>query len=186
MSIDQPARPSSAPVGAIIVLAVVVFLYAGMMANLGEMQNPNTDAMGRGMASGFALMFVLAEWFFLAILLLVGGIKGEMPIWSALTALILLPLSGFAAINTLTLLDHEASLAYQLVRECWRQPSPSMPSGRVCQRCTGCCRRCRPALLRGPRSSRSCRCCTHFRPTPTEPPRRRPACAGMGPLFARP
>jgi hypothetical protein len=115
MSIDQPVRPSSVPFGAIIVLSVAIFLYAGMMANLGEMQNHNTDAMGRGMASGFALVLVLAEWFFLAILLLIGGVKGEMPVWSAMTALILLPLSGIAAINALTLLDHDASPAYQLV-----------------------------------------------------------------------
>jgi hypothetical protein len=115
MSIDQPARPSWAPIGAIIVLAIVAFLYAGMMANLGEIQNLNTDAMGRGMASGFALVFVLAEWFFLAILLLIGGVKGEMPMWSAIAAMVLLPLSGIAAIHALTLLDHEGSPGYQLV-----------------------------------------------------------------------
>jgi hypothetical protein len=115
MSIDQSARPSSAPIGAIIVLAVAVFLYAGMMANLGDMQNPNTDAMGRGMASGFALVFLVAEWLFLGILLLIGSIKGEMPSWATMAALILLPMSAWGGVASLTLLENGASPLYQWV-----------------------------------------------------------------------
>jgi len=80
---------------------VAVFLYAGMMANLDETHNPNSDAMGRGLAAGFAVVFLIAEWLVLAVLLMIGGVKGEMPAWSAMTGTILLPLSrlfrGFCA-----------------------------------------------------------------------------------------
>jgi hypothetical protein len=114
MTIGQttPAKP---PIGAIIVLAMAVFIYAGMMANLDQMQNANTDAMGRGMASGFGLLFLIVEWVLLAILLLIGGINGAMPAWSAIAAAILLPVSGFSAGIALGLLEDDASLLYRLV-----------------------------------------------------------------------
>jgi len=114
MSMVPATRPRP-PVGAIVMLLVAGFLYLGMMVNLGEMQNPNTDAMGRGLASGFALVFLLAEWVVLAILLLIGGVNGAMPAWSAMAGVFLVPLSGFAAITAMTLLDRGASPLYQLV-----------------------------------------------------------------------
>jgi hypothetical protein len=114
MSIDQATRPRT-PIGTIVVLVIAGFLYIGMMANFSEIQNPNTDAMGGGLASGFALVFAVAEWVFLGILLLVAGIGGAMPAWSAIVATILLPLSGFAAITAIGLLDHGASPLYQIV-----------------------------------------------------------------------
>jgi hypothetical protein len=114
MSIEQTTR-SSAPIGAIVVLVLAVFLYVGMMVNVGEIQNVNTDAMGRGMAEGFAVAFAFAEWVMLAILLLIGGIKGEMPNGAAIAMVFLHPLSCVAVIAAITLLNHGASPLYQLV-----------------------------------------------------------------------
>jgi len=115
MSSDQAAAPARFPVGAVRVLAVAAFFYAGMMANLGEIQNANTDAMGRGMAAGFGLVFLIAEWFFLGVLLLIGGVKGEMPVSTAIAAALLLPLSGLSAGNALFRLEDGGSPLYQLV-----------------------------------------------------------------------
>jgi hypothetical protein len=114
MSVEQ-ASARKPPIGAIVMLLVAGFLYLGMMVNLAEMQNANTDAMGRGLASGFALVFTLAEWVALATMLLIGAVNGAMPGWAAITAALLVPLSGVAAIITLRLLDRGAGPGYQLV-----------------------------------------------------------------------
>jgi hypothetical protein len=114
MTTEQTTR-AKAPVGAIIVLAMTAFIYAGMMANLGEIQNPMSDAAGRGMAAGFSMVFLIVEWILLAVVMLIGGINGDMPNWAAIVASLLLPLSGFAAGDALTLLEDDASPLYQLV-----------------------------------------------------------------------
>jgi len=99
----------------IVVLAVAVFLYAGMMANFGAIQDAGSDAMGRGLAVGFGMIFLIAEWFLLAVLLVIGGVNGAMPVWAAMAALILLPASGFCAGMVLFLLDRGGNSLYQLV-----------------------------------------------------------------------
>jgi lipoprotein NlpI len=107
--------PLSVPIGAVLTLAAAGFFYLGMMASLGDVQNPNTDAMGRGFAAAFAVVFGLLEWITLAILLLIGGVKGEMPNWSAIAAALLLPLSGIAALMAFEALDTGGSALYRLV-----------------------------------------------------------------------
>ena len=114
MSMAQTTRPS-APIGAILVLMLAAILYAGMMANIEEIQNANSDAMGRGLASAFALFFGIAEWIMLGILLLIAGVKGDMPNWSAIAAAILAPLSCIAAVLAMNLLDAGATPRWQLV-----------------------------------------------------------------------
>ena len=108
-------RRGAPPVGTIVTLAVAAILYAGMMANLGDVQNADTDAAGRGLGSGFGLVFMVAEWIALAIVLMIGGVNGAMPAWAAIVAAILWPLSGFAAIAAIRLLEAGGSAAYQLV-----------------------------------------------------------------------
>lgn len=61
MTIDHHPRPPL-PIGAIVVLVVALFPYAGMMACLGDLQNPNEDAMGRGFAGAFGLLYGLGVW----------------------------------------------------------------------------------------------------------------------------
>jgi lipoprotein NlpI len=114
MSTDQVQRPAP-PVGAIVMLVVTGFFYLGMMSSLSDIQNGNVDAAGRAMAEGFGALFAIALWVALAILLLIGGVKGAMPAWSAIAATILLPISGFAATIAVGLLDRGASLRYLLV-----------------------------------------------------------------------
>ncbi|HML11185.1 MAG TPA: hypothetical protein VK432_10010, partial [Stellaceae bacterium] len=90
----EPTTRLKPPIGMIIVLALAALLYAGMMANIGEIQNPMGDAAGRGMAAGFAMVLLMVEWVLLAVLLLIGGINGDMPNWAAIAAALLWPLSG--------------------------------------------------------------------------------------------
>lgn len=115
MTDARSPAPASLPIGMLVVLLIAMVCYLGMLANMGEMQNASTDAMGRGLASGFALVFMLIEWLLLAILLLIGGVKGEMPVWSAIVAVALVPLSAGAAIGVLEPLDNHGDPHFQLV-----------------------------------------------------------------------
>jgi hypothetical protein len=107
-------RPTP-PVGAILTLVAAAFLYLGMMLTLSNVQNADTDAVGRAMAEAFTIFFGIGLWMALAALLLIGGIKGEMPVWSKAVAALLLPISGFAALVAVGLLDRGASARYILV-----------------------------------------------------------------------
>jgi len=114
MTTEQAAH-TKPPIGMIVVLVVTVFLYAGMMTNFGAVQDAGNDAMGRGLAVGFAMVFFIAEWFLLAVLLAIGGINGSMPAWSAIAGALLLPISGFSAGVALFLLDRGGNPNFILV-----------------------------------------------------------------------
>lgn len=92
LTIDHRPRP---PVGTYVLLGVAALLYALMLANL--VNTGSTDAAGRGLDRAFAGLAGLLLWVVLAILLVVGGIKGHMPLLSAVAAAILLPASAVAA-----------------------------------------------------------------------------------------
>jgi lipoprotein NlpI len=96
MSID-PAPTRSPPIGAIVVLVLAGLPYAGMIGCLNDYQRGGEDAFGRGLAGVIAIFFGVVLWGLLAILLLIGWRKGEMPRWAAVAVAILLPLSAVAA-----------------------------------------------------------------------------------------
>ena len=83
-----------APVGTIVLLSVAVVLYAAMMGCLADA--PGSDAFGRGLALAYAAILGAALWVVLAALLIVAGAQGRMPVWAAIGAVILLPLSCVA------------------------------------------------------------------------------------------
>jgi len=80
----------------IVLLALVFFCWVGQIVNLNEINS--SDAAGKGLAQAFAVLLALAEWACLAGLLLMGGIHGEIPRWTAVLAVILHPASCAAAI----------------------------------------------------------------------------------------
>jgi hypothetical protein len=92
LTIDHRPRP---PVGTYVLLGVAALLYALMLANL--VNTGSTDAAGRGLDRAFAGLAGLLLWVVLAVLLVVGGIKGHMPLLAAIVAAILLPASAVAA-----------------------------------------------------------------------------------------
>jgi hypothetical protein len=93
MSTNLPPQRST-PIGAFLLLAVACGLYIAMLANattpLGSGEAAFSDAV-----AGFFL--TVALWIVLALLLVNGGLMGEMPRWSAIVAVVLVPLSGVAA-----------------------------------------------------------------------------------------
>jgi hypothetical protein len=100
--IDHRPRP---PVGTFILLGLAGILYALMLANLVDIGS--TDAAGRGLDRAFAALAGLLLWILLAILLIVGGVKGYMPVLAAMVAAILLPVSAVGAVAAAELYERQ-------------------------------------------------------------------------------
>jgi hypothetical protein len=83
-----------APIGMIALLAVAGVLYCALLIVSAAPLGGGEDAYSQAWA---ALLLTFWLWVALAALLLVGGVKGHMPRWAALSALLLHPLSGVAA-----------------------------------------------------------------------------------------
>ena len=96
-----PPRP--APIGAIALLVLACPFYAVMLAAI--LGGPGGDPASYGgegrMAAAFAELYALASgctvWIVMGLLLWIGGTRGEMPRWAAISAGILYPLAGIAA-----------------------------------------------------------------------------------------
>src|SRR5271154_7260720 len=92
MSNLQPQR--STPSGAFLLFAVACGLYIAMLVNAATPLGGGEAAFSDAIAS---LFLTIALWIVLALLLVNGGLMGEMPRWSAIVAVALVPLSGVAA-----------------------------------------------------------------------------------------
>jgi hypothetical protein len=84
----------SAPLGTLLLLAIAAGLYVAMLANTVPPGGGGEAIMGQAFA---ALFLTLWLWIVLGLLLLVGGMMGQMPRWVAISAIFLHPLSGVAA-----------------------------------------------------------------------------------------
>lgn len=83
----------SVPFGTIVVLAIACALYLAMLSSISFSAGRGDASFGEAIAS---FLFTVGVWVALAVLLIVGGVMGEMPRWSAMIAVILLPLAGVA------------------------------------------------------------------------------------------
>jgi hypothetical protein len=84
-------------IGAVLLLLALALL-AGFVGNLVSLHS--SDPAGNGLAYSFAILLGIAVWLLLAALLLIAGLRGEMPGWGVACAFLLHPLSGAAAIAT--------------------------------------------------------------------------------------
>lgn len=82
----------SVPFGAVALLAVATTLYVALLANA----FPVTGGEDRISQAFGAFFLTLALWLVLALLLIVSGVRGEMPRWTAYSAIVLHPLAGLA------------------------------------------------------------------------------------------
>lgn len=99
-----------APVAGMIVAGVTLLLWALHLAMLSDLNG--SDAAGNGMAQGFTAIAIVLLWVLLAGLLILAGAVAEASQFAIAPALVLLPLSGFAAMTALNLLSHPGSPPY--------------------------------------------------------------------------
>ncbi|MGH7712617.1 MAG: hypothetical protein ACREOG_15100 [Gemmatimonadaceae bacterium] len=92
-----------AKVGGSVLLAIACLLWLGLVAAVLTLNS--SDPAGNALSYSFAMLMTIALWILLAILLLLAGAKGAMPRSVALWALVLVPLSGAAAVASLVLLE---------------------------------------------------------------------------------
>lgn len=100
-------------VGVLSVLALMV--YAIALATLSDLRG--SDAAGNAYAQAFGAIEVIVLWLLLAVIALVAGIKGVMPVPAVFAAMLLIPASGFVTMQALELLSrpHEAPYLWPLV-----------------------------------------------------------------------
>jgi hypothetical protein len=91
----KQSDPQPVAFGAILLLVFACFLYLIVMGIIHDSRH--SDAAGRGLDEAFAAIFGFVLWVVLGALLLIGAIKGKMPKWAKIAAVILLPLSAVAA-----------------------------------------------------------------------------------------
>ena len=84
----------SAPYGVIALLAVAIGLYVAVLANSVPASGGGEERISQAYAAFFLTLWL---WIVLALLLLVGGIMGQMPRWAAISAIFLHPLAGLVA-----------------------------------------------------------------------------------------
>ena len=83
-------------------LIVATFLWLAMVAISATMNE--SDAAGRGMANGFAVVTAIGLWVVMAILVLMAVTRAEVPGMTRVAALLLVPLSFAAALATISVL----------------------------------------------------------------------------------
>src|SRR5271167_5027919 len=89
MSNLQPQR--STPSGAFLLFGVACGLYIAMLVNAATPLGGGEAAFSDAIAS---LFLTVTLWIVLALLLVNGALMGEMPRWSAIVAVMLVPPSG--------------------------------------------------------------------------------------------
>jgi len=97
MSVDSPLQ-RSAPIGALLLLVVACGFYVAMLVSAATPLGSGEAAMSDAFASFF---LTVGLWVALALLLVNGGLMGEMPRWSAILAVFVVPLSGVAAFTAI-------------------------------------------------------------------------------------
>jgi hypothetical protein len=93
MPTNSPPQRST-PIGPFLLFAVACGLYLATLANAATPLGGGEAAFGDAIAS---LFLTVTLWIVLALLLVNGALMGEMPRWSAIVAVMLVPLSGVAA-----------------------------------------------------------------------------------------
>lgn len=112
MAQDWFSRLRGAPVGTIALLAVAGVLYCALLVTSAAPLGGGEEAYSQAWAS---LLLTFWLWVALAALLLVGGVKGHMPRWAALSALLLHPLSGVAAFAAEDAVSRHVAGAFTIV-----------------------------------------------------------------------
>jgi hypothetical protein len=96
-----------------LILVITLLLWAAVVAHCSTLYT--SDAAGHALSSAYGAFMVLGLWILLAILLVIGAIKGGMPWWSKLAAVILVPASGASALAAMNLMSGHPGVRWPLV-----------------------------------------------------------------------
>ncbi len=107
-SAERPLR--SPPIGAVLLALLAGLLYCAQLAILRDAGH--SDAAGDSLTDAFVALFSTALWTVLVGLMLVAFKNGKMPVWAALGALVLLPLSGYASFTAANLYAKQQGWAF--------------------------------------------------------------------------
>jgi hypothetical protein len=95
----------SAPVGALVLLALAGILYIWLMVNITGPSGSGEASIGQAIEALFATVLL---WVVLALLLVVGGVIGEMPRSAAILAGFVHPLSAIGAVVAIDMVSRHA------------------------------------------------------------------------------
>jgi hypothetical protein len=144
MPVDSPPQ-RSVPIGALLLLVVACGFYVAVLASAATPLGGGEAAMSDAFAS---LFLTFGLWVALALLLVNAGLMGEMPRWSAILAVFVVPLSGVAAFVAIDMCSRRMNGRSSFRRRC-RFSSPRTRCGRGCLDFAHCCRHRRPPPPRG-------------------------------------
>ena len=105
---DDLSRPRSVPIGSLLLFLLACGFYVTLLATATSHSSGGEAAFGEGIQAFF---LTIALWVVLAMLLIAGGVMGEMPRWAAIAAGFLHPLSGVAAFVALDMCSRGIVLA---------------------------------------------------------------------------
>ncbi len=104
MTAAPPRASSGATVFGCIIVAAAGFLWIAQVATLSDLSH--SDAAGNALSQAFGAIEIVILWVLLAILMIVAVVQGTVPWPAAITAAILVPASGYAALTAADLLAH--------------------------------------------------------------------------------
>lgn len=108
---ERPYKPVI-PYGFILVFIGVAVLYAGTLLDAATITAGGGEAV---IGEAYESLFVtFGLWLGLTLLLVIGGLMGDMPRAGALSALFLVPLSGVAALVAIDMCSRHMRLAVAL------------------------------------------------------------------------
>ncbi|HUQ83094.1 MAG TPA: hypothetical protein VM076_18225 [Gemmatimonadaceae bacterium] len=86
-----------------IVLVLALVLWAATVAN--ALTIKSSDAAGNALSQAFGALMAIALFVLLAVLLVLAAVRGAMPGWMRIAAIVLVPASGAATIAAVEILS---------------------------------------------------------------------------------
>lgn len=96
-----------------LLLVAALLLWVGALATLGSLTA--SDPAGNALSEAYGTLMLLACWGLIAVLLVVAGVRGELVGWIRLAAVVLVPLTGAAAVAVLQLLRDPGAPRWPIV-----------------------------------------------------------------------
>jgi len=103
MSTTRSASRVAVTAAFIVVLVLAVVLWAATVANIITIRS--SDTAGNAMSHAFGVLMAIGLFALLGVLLILAAVRGGMPVWMRVAALVLVPASGAATIATIEIMS---------------------------------------------------------------------------------